>query len=211
MKFKKIIFDFDGVILKSHKVKTQAFYDLFLRYGDNVALKAKNYHINKIGISRYIKFKFILKKYTKLKINNKLLEDLSIRFTKICFNKIIRLKISKKLLIFIRKNKTNCKFYISTGTPQNEIEKILSIKKIKNLFTNVYGSPLKKIDHINQIRKRTKHVLYIGDSMEDYLSSKKAKISFLLKEHNENKKDFKSIKVKKIKNYSNIKKIIDTF
>ncbi len=211
MKFKKIIFDFDGVILKSHKVKTQAFYDLFLKYGDKVALKAKNYHISKIGVSRFIKFKFILKNYTKLKINNRLLEDLSIRFTQICFNKIIRLKISKKLLAFIKKNKTNCKFYISTGTPQDEIEKILKIKKLKNLFTNIYGSPLKKIDHINQIRKKSKYILYIGDSMEDYLSCKKAKISFLLKEHKENKAEFKNIKVKKIKDFSRINKIISTF
>ena len=61
MKFDQIIFDFDGVILNSHKIKTQAFYQLFKNYGKKIAIKSKNYHINNAGVSRYIKFKYILK------------------------------------------------------------------------------------------------------------------------------------------------------
>ena len=38
-----IVFDFDGVILNSHKVKTDAFYEIFKLYGKNVANKAKNF------------------------------------------------------------------------------------------------------------------------------------------------------------------------
>ena len=39
-----IIFDFDGVIINSHKVKTKAFYQIFRFYGEAIALKAKRYH-----------------------------------------------------------------------------------------------------------------------------------------------------------------------
>ena len=46
MEMQKIlyVFDFDGVILNSHKVKTDAFYDIFKLYGKNVANKAKKFH-----------------------------------------------------------------------------------------------------------------------------------------------------------------------
>ena len=56
MKFDKIIFDFDGVILNSHNVKTQAFYDLFKKYGKEIAYKSKNYHLENTGISRFVKY-----------------------------------------------------------------------------------------------------------------------------------------------------------
>ena len=39
-----IIFDFDGVILNSHKIKTKAFYKIFESYGKNIANKAIKFH-----------------------------------------------------------------------------------------------------------------------------------------------------------------------
>ena len=54
-----IIFDFDGVIINSHKVKTNAFYQIFKFYGEAIALKAKRYHEKNIGKSRYFKFQYI--------------------------------------------------------------------------------------------------------------------------------------------------------
>ena len=56
MKSGQIIFDFDGVILNSHNIKTQAFYEIFKKYGKKIATKSKNYHINNVWISIYIKF-----------------------------------------------------------------------------------------------------------------------------------------------------------
>jgi beta-phosphoglucomutase-like phosphatase (HAD superfamily) len=62
-----IIFDFDGVILNSHKIKTKAFYKIFESYGKNIANKAVKFHKQNIGKSRYFKFKFILQNIIKKK------------------------------------------------------------------------------------------------------------------------------------------------
>ena len=115
MKFDKIIFDFDGVILNSHNVKTQAFYDLFKKYGKEIAYKSKNYHLENTGISRFVKFNHILKNFVKKKKNKKLVEKLSKQFSKICLKKIDKLKISKSLLNFFNKNSDKYKLYISTA------------------------------------------------------------------------------------------------
>ena len=71
--FKKInvIFDFDGVIINSHKVKTLAFYNIFKTYGKNYGLRAQRFHLNNTGKSRYFKFEFILKNILKLKVTKK--------------------------------------------------------------------------------------------------------------------------------------------
>ena len=46
-----IIFDFDGVIINSHKIKTLAFYNIFKSYGKNIGLKARKFHTENIGKS----------------------------------------------------------------------------------------------------------------------------------------------------------------
>ena len=75
-----IIFDFDGVIISSHKAKTEAFYEIFKSYGKNVAKKAKKFHERNIGKSRFFKFKFILKKILNKNITKSELAKLDKNF-----------------------------------------------------------------------------------------------------------------------------------
>lgn len=210
MKFKKIIFDFDGVIINSHVVKSNAFKHIFKKYSKNIAIQAYKYHLNNIGKSRFIKFKYILKKNFK-KFNAKQIINLNNEFDKYCNERIKNLKISKYLLFFLNEHYRKVKFYISTGTPNNLIRKLVKKKKIKKYFTAIYGSPKTKVDHIKSIIKKTdkKKILFIGDSNEDYLSAKKLKIVFLLKKNSENIKLSKNKSIKNFDNYIHLKKIIN--
>ena len=148
----QVIFDFDGVILSSHKVKTEGFYFIFKKFGKVLARKAQNYHENHTGISRYKKFKFLKKKFFKNK--NLTLEKLDKSFKKYCLEKILSLRVNKYLLKFLQSNSKKYDFFISTGTPQKEIVEILKRKKLVQYFKKVYGSPESKINHINNIKKK---------------------------------------------------------
>ena len=197
----QIIFDFDGVILNSHKVKTVGFYFTFKKFGNSIGSKAKNYHLKNIGISRFAKFRYIKKKIlgdNKIKIT-----DLNKKFNDYCFNKIISLKVNHHLLNFLKKNYKKYDFFISTGTPEKEIIKILKNKGIFHFFKKIYGSPRKKVEHINLIKKRKQKRIFIGDSEEDLFSAKKTSTFFILKEHSENKEQFKKLNIYKINNFLN--------
>ena len=196
-----IIFDFDGVILNSHKVKTEAFYDVCKYYGNNIGIKAKNFHKKHIGKSRYFKFKFIFKKILKKKININELSLLDNKFDCFIKKKIKKKEPSKNLLKFLKNNYKFHDFYISTGTPQNKIKKILKEKKLISYFKKVYGSPKSKLEHIDLIKKKNKKVLFIGDSYEDFEVSRKKKINFLLKINSENMSFRKKIITKKINSF----------
>ena len=199
-----IIFDFDGVVLTSHLVKTQAFYYVFKIYGNNLALKAQKLHLNNTGVSRLRKFKYILKKIIKINPNRVILNDLQQKFSGYINSRIAKLKVRSDLINFLRKYQRNFNFYISTGTPQKEIEKILKQKKIFKYFKGVYGSPRKKINHINKIKKKNKKLIFIGDSKEDYLAAKKSKIFFIAKINTESRKYFKNKNIKKINDFKNL-------
>ncbi len=186
--FKKInvIFDFDGVIINSHKVKTLAFYNIFKTYGKNYGLRAQRFHLNNTGKSRYFKFEFILKNILKLKVTKKMIMKLDRDFDTFVEGKIKKLKPSNQLMQFLKSKKNIGNFYISTGTPQEKIEKILKEKRIIQYFKKIYGSPKSKICHINEIKKNRKTSIFIGDSFEDFRAAKSTGIKFILKINSEN-------------------------
>ena len=204
----QIIFDFDGVIFNSHKVKTNAFYEIFKFYGKNIALKAKLFHENNIGKSRYFKFKFILKNYLNKKITKKEILKLDQNFDAFVEKKLGKMKPSKNLLKFLKSEKKNHNFYISTGTPQNKIIKILKDKKLFFFFKKIYGSPRSKVQHINEIKKKYKGIIFVGDSVEDYKASVETKIDFILKINSENVSLRKKTNTKKIQSFKFLKKYI---
>lgn len=60
IEYKTLVFDCDRVILNSNKVKTEAFYQSALAYGEQAAQALVEYHIANGGISRYKKFAYFL-------------------------------------------------------------------------------------------------------------------------------------------------------
>jgi beta-phosphoglucomutase len=181
-----IIFDFDGVIINSHKVKTSAFYNVFKVYGELYGLKAKKFHLEHIGKSRYFKFKYILKNILKSKVTKKKISNLDKEFDYFVQKRIKKMYPSHHLIRFL-KNKNNLfNIYISTGTPQGNIVKTLKEKKILKYFYKVYGSPKSKTNHIKDIKKNNKKNIFIGDSFEDFKAAKNSNIEFILKINSEN-------------------------
>tara|TARA_B100001093_G_C26847679_1_gene1023663 strand:+ start:767 stop:1429 length:663 start_codon:yes stop_codon:yes gene_type:complete len=181
-----IIFDFDGVIINSHKIKTQAFYEIFKSYGKNYGLLAKKFHLNNTGKSRYFKFQFILNNILKLKVTKRMIMNLDKEFDQFVKRKIIMMSPSCHLIRFLRNNRSSANIYISTGTPQKKIISILKEKKLLKYFKKVYGSPKSKIEHIREIKRNKKKCIFIGDSFEDYKAAKYTGTSFFLKINSEN-------------------------
>ena len=68
--YKTIIFDCDGVILDSNKVKTDAFYEIGRKYNDDAARELVDFHVSNGGISRYVKLKFFIKQILPKYIEN---------------------------------------------------------------------------------------------------------------------------------------------
>ncbi len=181
-----IIFDFDGVILNSHKIKTLAFHNIFKVYGEKNALKAKKIHLKNVGKSRYFKFKFILKNILKIQLTKKKLSFLDKKFDNFIKKKIKKIEPSNYLIKFLKKKNNKVNFYVSTATPQEKITKILKEKNLLKYFKKVYGSPSTKKEHIRKIIKNKQMSIFIGDSYEDFKAANDSKIKFILKINSEN-------------------------
>lgn len=205
-----VIFDCDGVIIDSNKIKTEAFKEVLKKYPNQLVEKLIKYHKHNGGISRKIKFQYFFDNIMKLKNNKNLIKDSLLKFEKIIFQKLLNAKYIKGVLNFIyflKKNKV--KIFIVSGGLEQELQKIFKCRNKKLYFNDILGSPkTKEINVAHLIKKyslNTKKGLFFGDSRIDYQVAKKFKIDFFFISEKSEWSDFK--KLKKLKILKNFEKI----
>lgn len=206
---KAIIFDFDGVILESADIKTKAFRELFAAYPKkNNAIVL--YHLKNKGISRYVKFRYIYEQILNQDLSKDKEIELGIRFSQIVFQKILKAPFVVGAKEFLDKNNNRFQFFIASGTPEEELHKIVSAKGLGKYFKEIHGSPKKKTDIINDLVGRysfvKNEVVYIGDAQSDRISAEEARIFFIERRTNTNPISNNNLLI--IKDLSNLSKII---
>jgi len=167
---KAIIFDFDGVILDSIDAKTQAFVELYEQYGKAVVQQVVKHHEANGGISRFEKIRHYHSNFLGIELTERETDNIANQFSQFVLNKVLSSPYVPGAEKFM-KNNTKFDLFISTGTPQEEIEYILQELNIKDFFKNVYGSPAVKTEHVGDIIARNKYdkktVIFVGDAATD--------------------------------------------
>lgn len=180
---KTILFDFDGVILDSMKIKGDGFVELFKDYPIDAVQKLESYHYANGGISRFEKIRYFFNTILETPISNEKIDLFAHQFSEIIAQKLF----DKKNLImdtmqFIEKNYKKYHLYIVSGAEQNELRTLCNTFKIDHFFEAIYGSPtpktllVKNILEQNNILKN--EVILIGDSINDYEAASKNGIVF---------------------------------
>jgi len=204
-----IIFDFDGVIVESADVKTEAFKELFLDYPTKIN-DVLEYHLSNAGLSRYVKFRHIYEKILGKKLSKDNEAYLGKHFSQLVFQKVINAPFVAGAKEFLRKFDSRYRFFIASGTPEEELRNIVYLRDLQGYFDEIHGSPKEKTNIINDIIKNydfaRNEVIYIGDAQSDQIAAERAGIAFI-----ERKKDLTSKlngDFRTIKDLTNLEKIL---
>ena len=213
MNIKNIFFDFDGVIAESVSAKTDAFNEMYLPYGKDIADKVVEYHKLHGGVSRYEKFIHFHKEFLNETIDQEKVDKLANEFSNIVLNKVINSKEVLGANYFIEKYYKKFKFWIITGTPTTEIKLIVEKRKLINFFTGIHGSPKNKrywTEYLIKINKLNRdETIFLGDATTDLDAADFSKTHFALRENEENKEIFKDFKGLRFKNFYELEKILN--
>ena len=213
MNIKNIFFDFDGVIAESVSAKTDAFEEMYLPYGNDIAAKVVNYHKLHGGVSRYEKFKYFHKNFLNKVINQDEVNELAIKFSNIVLEKVIYSDEVLGANYFIEKYHQKFKFWIITGTPTSEIELIAEKRKLTSFFIGLHGSPNnKRYWTENLIKKHNLNrdeIIFLGDATTDMDAANFSKIHFALRENEENKEIFKDYNGLRFNDFYQLEKILN--
>ncbi len=193
---KTIFFDFDGVILDSVNVKTVAFREMYLEFGEEIARNVVVHHLANGGVSRFEKFRIYHQEFLGIKLSEQDINRLANIFSGIVFNKVISSKPISGAIEFI-KNSSYYVMYVVSGTPDNEIKAIVESVGLSSYFKGSYGSPEKKYAHVKKImgidRLNPNECVFIGDALADYEAAQKNSIHFILVENDDNRRLFDNI------------------
>ncbi len=215
MSIKAILFDFDGVILNSLNVKTQAFYDMYLPYGKEIAQKAANHHLAHGGISRFEKFKHYHQEFLGIELTPAQIDELANEFSERVLQGVINSAEVSGIRKFLSKNHSQYKMWVITGTPTTEIKLIANKTNLAQYFVELYGSPEKKDYWTNKIIHENNfspsEVLFVGDATTDYDAAVKTNVHFVLREHEDNLEFFKDKQVTRISDFIDFEDILKKY
>lgn len=178
-----VLFDFDGVIVESAEVKTEAFRKLFEKDYPKYAEKIVDYHKGNMGISRYVKFRYIYERILRQSYSQKEERELGKRFSDFVVNEVLQAPFVAGALEFLKRNHERYAMYVVSGTPETELATIVDKRGIKSYFKGVYGSPRKKEEIAQDILLRnhwkSDEVAFVGDAESDREASERCGVHFI--------------------------------
>lgn len=172
-KFKTILWDFDGVILDSMKIKGDGFVELFKNYDGKKVKLFEEYHYANGGISRFEKIRYFFNNILEENISEEAVQKFADLFANIIEKKIYdKSNLIEETLKFIIDNYKNYNFHIVSGAEHNELNLLCKNFMLDNYFISINGSPIKKevlIKNILEMYGYEKHeTILIGDAINDY-------------------------------------------
>ncbi|WP_199489417.1 glycosyltransferase [Pseudotabrizicola alkalilacus] len=180
--YQTLIFDCDGVILDSNRIKSEAFRTAALPYGDAAANALVSWHVANGGISRYQKFAHFLSEIVPAGLPGPDLETLLARYAEAVRDGLARCAVAPGLAA-LRARTQAARWLIVSGGDQAELRDVFAARGLADLFDGgIFGSP----DNKDQILSReltsgniTGPALFLGDSTYDHRAAHAAGLDFV--------------------------------
>ena len=177
------IFDCDGVILDSNKLKIKAMKNVLLdmKFSNEKVDKCISYFKHNFGKSRFHHVKYFIHNIlcgesveydaTEQEILNK--------YSLQCKKLYMIADITPGFVEFIN-GLTGIK-YVASGSEQAELREVFREKKLDIYFDEIYGSPTTKSELVKNILNNSSFskVVFIGDAVSDFEAAEKNEIDFI--------------------------------
>ena len=187
--YSAFVFDCDGVVLDSNRIKTEAFRVSALPWGSDATDALVAYHVANGGISRPRKFSYflesILPKHAHAavsRIDGSGLDELLACFAQAVRDGLMSCAVAEGLEE-LRAQTPGATWYIVSGGDQAELREIFAARGLDQFFDGgIYGGPdSKDLILAREIAGGTLRTpaLFLGDSRYDYEAAQRAGLDFV--------------------------------
>ena len=180
---KNIIFDFDGVILDSIPIKTEAFGALFKDFPADQVDQLLTYHLENGGLSRYVKIRYFFETLRHESIAEEEVAAYAHRYSLLTKKALCEPGfLIDDTMEFIRKNHGRYRMHIASGADDADLKYICKMLKIDTYFISIDGAPTKKVDIVRNIIEvnnyKKEETILIGDSINDFQAAENNDLRF---------------------------------
>ena len=180
---KNILWDFDGVILDSLAVRDYGFREIFKNFEKEDVEKLIAYHQQNGGLSRFHKIKYFFEEIIHQPIDDNGIECCAREFSEIMRRELSNPQyLIQETMTFISSHYQQIRFFIASGSENNELNFLCHKLGIAQYFSAIYGSPTPKVDLVAKILFShdcdPRECILIGDSINDYDAAKTHEVAF---------------------------------
>jgi len=177
-----IVFDCDGVLLDSNRVKTEAFRTVALQFGEPAAEALVGYHVAHGGVSRYRKFAYLLGEILGLPVLDEEVQRLAAEYGECVYAELLRCPVAAELPR-LRRESAAASWMVVSGGAEFELRKVFAERGLAALFDGgIHGSPATKDEILGlQIAcgALRQPALFVGDSRYDHEAAARAGLDFV--------------------------------
>lgn len=181
--FDAVILDFDGVLAQSVDVKTRAFAELYEPYGPDIVSRVVAYHLAHGGLSRFDKFRHFHRVFLGAPLGATDEAALGARFSALVEDAVADAPWVPGAREFLETYHRRLPLFVASGTPEDELRRIIARRSAAHYFADIGGAPLTKADIIAAVVRRGgfqhTRVLMVGDSSTDYEGARSSGVHFL--------------------------------
>lgn len=180
---KTVLWDFDGVILDSMKVRDWGFEQIFKSFNQELIDKLLIFHKKNGGLSRYVKIRYFYEKLLSKSISKEQVDEYAENFSFLMKMELIKPEnLILDSLNYIKNNYEKYNFHIVSGSDQEELRFLCKELKISQYFKSIHGSPTPKNQLVSKLLENYEYDIdktcLIGDSINDYEAALHNKIRF---------------------------------
>jgi phosphoglycolate phosphatase-like HAD superfamily hydrolase len=179
-KYKTWLFDCDGVLLDSNRLKTDAFHQVALEFGQAAADELVAYHTANGGVSRHVKFRYLQETILQRPFDEVLQRRLTEAFSTTSKALLMDCPLTEGCLALLESVRP-AQAYVVSGGDQADLEEIFRARDLERHFAGIFGSPRTKFQIIDALKPALSDapVVFVGDSRVDHEAAEYAQADFV--------------------------------
>ncbi|HUR91682.1 MAG TPA: HAD hydrolase-like protein [Gemmatimonadaceae bacterium] len=182
-RLKVIILDFDGVVVESNEIKTEAFRRIFSRFPEH-AEAMMDFHHAHAWASRFMKIDHLLSERLGRADDDELRQQLATEFSETVAEQLITVPFVAGAESFLSEFSEAVPLYVASVTPQADLDSTIASRGLGRYFRGVYGyPPWTKAQAIRDVLEREKcepgAAALIGDAPGDLQAAAECGVEFI--------------------------------
>lgn len=178
-----ILFDFDGVIVDSARLKIQAYAAIYADEDPVKVSQAMRHQEINGGVTRRATLAYFERSLFGRSGDAESVERLAIRFRQIVQDAVVACPFIAGAQTLLQRAHGRIDMHLISGTPHDELVEIVRARSLEHFFKSIVGAPTRKTEAFSRIledgRYRAEETVAVGDSMTECEAALALGIPFL--------------------------------